>query len=169
MRLAIPSGALEWGGVALVGAALFAGTYAMAADPAGLPRRSLARYVAWLERKLRLMFVFTPGVQIVLGQAAAVFVIVALALLVDLPLWWVFLVGALALPPWWIERMRRKRVEAIEQQLDGFLLALANALKATPSIGDAFASVQSLVQAPRPSRGRGACSSGGGRCPGSPG
>jgi tight adherence protein B len=44
--------------------------------------------------------------------------------------------------------MRQKRIEQIEQQLDGFVLTLANALKATPSIGDAFASVQVLVQPP---------------------
>jgi tight adherence protein B len=44
--------------------------------------------------------------------------------------------------------MRRRRVLAIEAQIDGFLLALANALKATPSLGDAFRSVGTLLPDP---------------------
>ncbi len=36
----------------------------------------------------------------------------------------------------------------IEDQLDGFLMALANALKATPSISNAFISVQQLLPSP---------------------
>jgi Flp pilus assembly protein TadB len=47
-----------------------------------------------------------------------------------------------------IENMRRKRLEAVERQLNGFLLALANALKAIPSVGAAFNSVVPILQAP---------------------
>jgi tight adherence protein B len=51
-------------------------------------------------------------------------------------------------PALYLERKKQERVVAIEEQLDGFILALANALKATPSLGDAFASVQRLVPPP---------------------
>jgi tight adherence protein B len=48
----------------------------------------------------------------------------------------------------WIERKRRERVAKIERQLDGFVLALANALKTTPSIGAALASIVPLLPDP---------------------
>jgi tight adherence protein B len=41
-----------------------------------------------------------------------------------------------------------ERVRRLEQQLDGWLLMLANALKATPSIGESIKSTVNLVQAP---------------------
>jgi len=44
--------------------------------------------------------------------------------------------------------MRRKRLQEIEKQLDGFLLALANALKAIPSVGAAFNSVVPILLSP---------------------
>jgi tight adherence protein B len=44
--------------------------------------------------------------------------------------------------------MRRKRIEAVEYQLDGFIQALANGLKTTPSIGAALSAIQPLLQEP---------------------
>jgi tight adherence protein B len=52
------------------------------------------------------------------------------------------------MPTLYIEMLRRKRVEALELQLDSFILALANALKSTPSIGAAFNSVVTVVSDP---------------------
>ena len=43
---------------------------------------------------------------------------------------------------------KSKRVEQLEMQLDGFILALANALKAIPSISAAFQSVSPILQPP---------------------
>jgi tight adherence protein B len=94
------------------------------------------------------MFVWTPGDHIAAGQAAAIVIILALGAVVDLPYWYAFVVLVAVAPAVWIDRKLRQRVEEIEAQLDGFLLALANALKATPSLGDAFTSVQRLIAAP---------------------
>ena len=47
-----------------------------------------------------------------------------------------------------LERMRKKRVQRIEQVLDGFVLALANAMRATPSAGKALATIQGVTPAP---------------------
>jgi tight adherence protein B len=63
-------------------------------------------------------------------------------------LWYLLCALIAAGPAWYVERMRRKRVVAIENQLDGFLTALANALKSTPSIGDALNSVKGLLHPP---------------------
>lgn len=139
---------LKYGGLALVFVGIFVALWAIIADAEGLPRRLWSRYVVFLERKLRLMFVWTPGDHIAAGQAAAIVIIVALGAVIDLPYWYAFVVLVAIAPAVWIDRKLRQRVEEIEAQLDGFLLALANALKATPSLGDAFTSVQRLIAAP---------------------
>jgi tight adherence protein B len=104
--------------------------------------------VVFLERKLRLMFIWTSGDTIAAAQAVGIAVIVALGVLAGLPYWYAFAALVAVGPSVYIERMRQKRVEAIDEQLDGFLMALANALKATPSLGDAFTSVQRLIPPP---------------------
>lgn len=135
-------------GLGLLFVGLFIALYLMVSDAQGLPRRLWSRYIVFLERKLRLMFVWTSGNVIAAGQAAGIAAILALAVLVDLPYWYAFIVLVAVAPSVVIERMRQKRVELIDAQLDGFLLALANALKATPSLGDAFTSVQRLIAPP---------------------
>ncbi len=135
-------------GIPLVMLAVAIATYFIVADPSGLLRRYWARYVAYLGRQLRRMFVFSPPQQIAYAQLAGVLVVIALAVLVDLPFAWAFALAIVLGPAWVIEKMREKRVEQIEDQIDGFILALANALKSTPSIGDAFKSVALVTPNP---------------------
>jgi tight adherence protein B len=139
---------IKWVGVPLALLGLFVATYVVVANPEGLPRRYWARYLAFLGRKLRRMFIFTPPETIAYAQLAGVFLLFALWVLIDLTLWWAFVPIVLVGPAFWIERMRQQRIVAIEDQIDGFILALANALKSTPSIGDAFKSVQVIVPDP---------------------
>lgn len=139
---------LKWLGLGGLAIALFIAAWAIIGDSQGPVMRYWQRYCAFLERKLRLMFIWTPGWYIATGQVVSAFAIVALHLAVRVEFWWVLVLVALAGPPWYIERMRKKRVEQIETQLDTFLTALANALKATPSIGNAFISIQPLLPVP---------------------
>jgi len=67
---------------------------------------------------------------------------------VEIPFWYAFVIGIAVIPAWYIEQMRQRRIAALEAQLDGFLTALANALKSIPSIGSAFTSIQPLLQPP---------------------
>jgi tight adherence protein B len=127
---------------------LFIGTWAAAADPSSLGYRYYARYTSWLERKLRPMFIFTPGRFIVMGQVAAIFLIILAQVVAEVPFWWALILLVLAAPAIWIEQQRRQRVALIEEQLDNFVLALANSLKSTPSIGAAFNTVVSVIQDP---------------------
>jgi tight adherence protein B len=144
----LDTAALEWLGAALLTLGIFATTAAVVGAPAGLPRRYWARYVVLLEAKLRRMYNWTSGQRIAALQAAVIVGCFALRVIVELRAWYLFAACAALLPPWWIERMRTKRVLAIEAQIDAFLLALSNALKATPSIGDAFLSVGALLSDP---------------------
>ncbi|APR84468.1 Flp pilus assembly protein TadB [Minicystis rosea] len=138
----------KYGGLSLLFVGLFAALVIIIGDAEGMPRRMWARYVVFLERKLRLMFIWTPGNQIAGGQAAGILVLLALGIIIDLPFWWAFALLVAVGPAVYIERLLRQRMEQIEAQLDGFLMALANALKATPSLGDAFSSVQRLIPPP---------------------
>lgn len=139
---------LLYAGFPLLLSGLGVATYVLVADPAGVPRRYWGRYLTFLEAKLRRMFIWTAGAQIAIGQCLAIFLVLALDVAVDLPLSYFFVALVLVTPAIYIERMRRLRVEALEAQIDGFVLALANALKATPSLGDALRSVQTLTRDP---------------------
>lgn len=139
---------LKWSGIGIIVFALFIGTWAAAADQSGFVYRYSARYVASLERKLRPMFIFTPGRHIAWGQLVVAFLVLVAHTLLTVDLWWLILIAIAVGPTVYIEMMRRKRVEALEMQLDSFILALANALKSTPSIGAAFNSVVSVVSDP---------------------
>ncbi|MFI5297349.1 MAG: type II secretion system F family protein [Polyangiales bacterium] len=146
--LSIPPAISKWGGLVLIVLAATLATGAVAGDPNGLTARYWNRYETFLGRKLRRMFIFTPPRRITLCQVGGVAIVIGVHALVDLPAWWLFVAAVVVLPAVYIEDMRQKRIAAIEEQLDGFILALANALKATPSIGDAFRSIQTIVPDP---------------------
>jgi tight adherence protein B len=115
--------------------------------PDTLARRLLFRYVATLEKRMRLMFIETRGMHVVIAQALAMVTAIGLALAVNRL--FMVLVPLVALAPVvMLERMRKKRVQRIEQVLDGFVLALANAMRATPSAGKALATIQGVTPAP---------------------
>lgn len=148
-RLGLLNGLYKWGGMGLIGLGIFIIVSAAIGDRDSVLYRYWARYTSSLERKLRPMFIFTPGRMIAGGQLAAVFTLFVVHLvIVDLPVFPLWLIVAVAAPVIQIEQMRKKRVDALEQQLDGFMLALANALKAIPSIGAAFNSVVPILQPP---------------------
>jgi tight adherence protein B len=139
----------KWGGMGLLGLAIFIIVAAAFGDRDSILYRYWARYTSSLERKLRPMFIFTPGRMIAFGQLGALFCLFVVHLVViDLPIFPLWLIVAVAAPVLQIEQMRLKRVDALEKQLDGFMLALANALKAIPSIGAAFNSVAPILQSP---------------------
>jgi tight adherence protein B len=139
---------LRWSSLSVIAFAIFIGTWQMAADEQGLPYRYWARYVSSLERKMRGLFIFTPGRLVALGQLAAMFVIMAANLILDLPFWYAIILFVAILPTVYLESEKRKRMTMIEDQLDNFMLALANALKSTPSIGAAFGSVVTVIEDP---------------------
>jgi tight adherence protein B len=142
------SAILRMTGAAALLLGLFATTLLVVGSPEGPPRRYWGRYVLYLEAKLRRMYDWTSGTKIAAVQVVAIVAAFALYVLVQLPAWYLLAAVIGVAPAWVIERMRRRRVLAIEAQIDGFLLALANALKATPSLGDAFRSVGTLLPDP---------------------
>jgi tight adherence protein B len=154
MKLPTPSLAfstlplMKWGSLVLVGLGLFGATFFALSDTGGPIYRYSIRYISWMERRLRLMFIFVSGKLIFSVQLAAMFLYLATALLVGIPFWFAGVIVIAAGPAVWILQEQKKRREAIEMQLDNFVLALANALKSTPSIGGALNSVVSVITEP---------------------
>jgi tight adherence protein B len=144
----MPAGTARWVGFGAFVLGIAVAAFAIVNDPQGLPRRYWARYLAHIAKQQRRLFIFTPPQRIAYGQLAGIFACGAAGLLDLLPLWYVFAIGVAVLPAAVLENMRKKRVEQIEDQIDGFILALANALKATPSLGDGFKSVAVVVPNP---------------------
>jgi tight adherence protein B len=136
------------GAVALLGVAAFSAAFVIARDRQSLPYRYWGLYVAYLERKLRNMFMSTRGDYIALGQLCAMFVVAGAGVRWDIPFWWVLVLLVGVLPAYHIERLRKARIKLIESKMDSFVLTLANALKATPSIGNALMYAQPLVMPP---------------------
>lgn len=145
----LATGMLKYASIGATGFGLFLTAWSLAADQSGPAWRYYARYCSALERRLRLQFIWTKGSQIMMGQVGALFVLAVLWVTTDIIPWpGVFVVLILIGPILYIEQMRRKRVELLEFQLDNFILGLANALKSTPSIGGALATVAAILTDP---------------------
>jgi tight adherence protein B len=139
---------LKWAALSATLGGLLVVTFCIARDPGSLPYRYWSLYVAYLERKLRNMFMTTRGRHIATAQLVGMALTVAAALILRLSALYLLL-GVWAFGPrLYLEYLRRQRVRRIEAKIDGFILALANALKATPSIGNALAYTQPLLPPP---------------------
>jgi tight adherence protein B len=138
----------KWTAIAFGAFSIALVLYSVLTDPASWPRRAWTLYVTHLERKLRDMFVQTSGATIAAAQIALIVATVGVRLLTAIPyLESLALVVAVG-PALYIEQMRKRRLKAIEKQVEPFILSLASALKTTPSIGNALASVHALVSPP---------------------
>ncbi len=132
--------------LALVFVSVFGATYGFS-HGAGLRVRRLAdAYTEGLDAQLKRMLKPARGRLILLVQVAAVLVLGALAL--EVPALAFLVVLVLPAPTLVLRYLRYKRGEAIEQKLDSFALALANATRATPSVGRALALLQSTLPVP---------------------
>lgn len=132
----------------LTGIGIFLAIFLIGNDPSSVVNRYWALYCATLERKLHNMFLTTRGAHIAVGQLVALTLVSALGLSFSVRYWYAALPLIAVGPAFYIERMRRERLQRIESKVDSFILTLANALKSTPSIGNALAYAEGLVSAP---------------------
>lgn len=133
-------------GVAVLGTLGFA--FQSLRSPKSLLNRSLDRYSNHLRTELAAMFLRVDVRPIIAGQAVCVYALVALALSRHEPRLLGLVAAALGIPVIVIDSMRSRRKAKLEAQSDAFVLAVANALRSTPSIGDAFRSIPSIIAEP---------------------
>jgi tight adherence protein B len=116
--------------------------------PGSPARRQLDRYEAALDKEIGFLLYRTSGKRICRVQVTAIgAALVAAFLLQDFFL--LLLVPLVAVTPLAVlQRRRDKRIARLEEQLDGWLMVLSNALKSSPSLGEALATSQTLSRAP---------------------
>lgn len=136
------------GGIALLGSAIALGFYRLVFRPGSPTHKQWKRYVHLLDEDLKFLRQVTTGKAIASGQAVTVCLWSFLALAAGLPQLLLVNLLLLLVPILWLKRLRRHRIQRLGDQLDGWLQALANALKASASLGDAIASSQGLLHAP---------------------
>ncbi len=120
----------------------------MLINPSSALRENYARYCTALDKELRFLLIRRTGAEIFKYQVGGALMASALAFLLDD---WILLllIPPIALAPIVIVQQRsRERVRRIEEQLDSWLMMLANALKASPSLGDAISNSGKLMRPP---------------------
>jgi tight adherence protein B len=139
---------LGYGGIVLTVLGIVAATLLTVSDPNSWVRRRWNDYLAELDREVRFQFLKTTGRKIAIGQLAVIGAIPVLALLAD-DLSLLLLVPLVAVAPLaWLRVKHQERTRLLEEQLDSWLMMLANALKASPSLGEAIQSSAKLVRPP---------------------
>lgn len=139
---------LRWLGNGLAAAGFFTLLLLGLLDPASALRRHWARYVRALDRDVRFLRLRTRGVSIALSQLGIVSALGFAGAWLEEPLLYGVIAPVVALPYLWLRRRHARRVVRIEEQIDGWLVLLANALRAAPSLGDAIGTSALLVEAP---------------------
>jgi tight adherence protein B len=136
--------AIKWAAYACLALGFLGTTWAVVVYRDGLPYRMWARYVSFLEVKLRLMFIHTSGHLIAACQLGALAALLFFALSVGASNVGLLVIPVLVGPMVWIERRREKRLIAMEKQLNGFALGLANDLTAQPLQEEILYSVKAM-------------------------
>ena len=116
--------------------------------PKGAIRRFAAGYVASIDAQQKSMFQNPTGAKIGWTQVAIIFVLFAIYGVIPEDFLFLIAAGVAIAPPLSIRMDLKKRRAKIDDQAHGFALALANALKATASIGDAMRGATDVTGAP---------------------
>lgn len=135
-----------WLAALLISGGAAAVIYLLMTDKEGAPYKAFMTYAEDLERLVRLQYMPTTGLKIAQQQAAVMVGSVVLSLLLAEPLLLLVTVAAAILPKIVLEDKLNKRRRSIDDMLDSFLVALANALKVSPSLGDALRSTAILIR-----------------------
>ena len=147
---------LGWLGILMFGVGVAVAIYVTLNDPDSPLAKLYYRYVKHLDGELRTLFIQdVTGAKIAniqIGLIGAALVVHPIASLLpdppDTALAWAAIPIVVIAPKLWFIDQKNKRQEKIETQLDTFLLALANSLKASPSLGDALNACTLLMRSP---------------------
>lgn len=139
---------IGWAAAALVAVGVASAAVSQLACEDAPLRRRLAAYVALLDHETTFLRLSFDGRRILQVQVGATVLLVLWAVAEGsiAPLFFVPVQGIVPLAI--LRRGRERRVMALQDQLDGWLMVLANALRATPAIGQALESTARLMSAP---------------------
>lgn len=138
----------KYGAIAFIFFTLAFAVARSAGRPRGALRRMATNYVATLDLQHRAMFLPEAGAKIAWIQLIVFLLALAMYGLLNLEWLPVLSILALIVPPTIVQWKLNARRAAIDEQANGFCLALSNALKATSSIGDALRGAQDVTAKP---------------------
>jgi tight adherence protein B len=122
--------------------------YLLVSAATGPVARALGAYHGQLEWDLRFLKADFNGKQAIWTQALLSVGLIAATVIRDQWLYLSLVPPVLYLPQGLIANKRMLRVVALDAQIDTWLVILANALRATPALGEAMASSARLVSSP---------------------
>jgi tight adherence protein B len=139
---------MGWMSVFLLAAGVASVIYITITDPESLLAKLYADYTKLLDAELRGLFIQDINGRLIANWQIGICVLLVTIHVVTLePVSFLSLFVAIG-PQIWLIDAKNKRQDKIEQQLDTFLTALANALKASPSLGDALGNTATLLRSP---------------------
>jgi tight adherence protein B len=115
-------------------------------SPSG--RGRLAAYQASLALDLRYLQATVTARGVLQAQLGLALVLLAASAGLGAPWPIPLLTATLLAPRLWLRRQRRTRTQRIEDQLDSWLLALSNGLRANPALGESLAQSARLMPEP---------------------
>lgn len=135
-----------WTAAFLIAAGIGGMLWFVMTDEEGAPYQAYLKYAAEIERLVKLQYIQTTGIKIAQTQLAVMAISFVLSVLLgEALLLGVTMVAAIG-PKVYLEDKLHKRRMSIDEMLDPFLVALANALKVSPSLGDALRSTALLIR-----------------------
>jgi tight adherence protein B len=140
--------AMKFGGLVLAFLGVWAATEITVYGDNAITRL-WARYTSYLDRTLRLLFMEGSSKKIVRWQLVVIFGVLAIHIgLFPVPYWFLIVPAAMVGPAVWLGQERKKRIERLEFQIDGFILALANSMKTVPGPAAALQAVVPILHNP---------------------
>jgi tight adherence protein B len=139
---------LKWLVITFVFGSVMVAVWRSVGHPKGFIRRFASGYVSDLDAQQKSMFQTPQGAKIGWTQVAIIFVLLGIYGVVPEGFLLLIALGVAIFPPISIRWQIKKRRDKIDDQANGFALSLANALKATASIGDAMKGATDVTGAP---------------------
>jgi len=139
---------LGWGGLFLVVAGVVGFVFFVVTDVTSWPRQRFADYEEFIEKEVRFQLWKTTGKTIARAQLVGVLLVPIAAFLMNDPVWLLLMIPGTVVPYFYIVGQHDDRLRKLEDLLDSWLLMLANALKASPSLGEAISNSAKLIRPP---------------------
>jgi tight adherence protein B len=135
-------------GLGLLWIAMILLVYDCSMNPRSAPRRMAVEYVGWLDAQFKSMLKTPRGAFIAWSQGCAAISLSILTLWFASSSAFAGVFAVLLVPPGLVRFLVSRRLIRLQNQVHGFALALANSLKTTASIGDAFGLTACITSAP---------------------
>lgn len=139
---------MGWAGLFLAVGGIVAFVFFIVTDETSWPRQRFAEYEDLLEKEVRFQLWKTSGKAIARAQLGVILAIPVISFLINDPIWLLIEIPVFVGPYFYMTNQHDERLRKLEELLDSWLLMLANALKASPSLGEAISNSAKLIRPP---------------------